>query len=201
MAIHGSYLSFMKNQSLVLLSGLKLWNRMDEYDIWYMYIPDLVQRLSFKKPSRTTLKAGSHIRDLQLPGFILFHCPITWAPKNWWLVVFYTATLRSGRTGTSMPRSTASTFHQSTVIRDPKTPSNFSESWNMNHHILCVYRYTAYIHRVLSMDSYVDHPIPLLGSETAKMFLGFGSFNIFGTQTPHMWNQKCPSLKLQEPCV
>lgn len=29
-------------------------------------------------------------------------------------------------------------------------------------------------------------PIPLFDSETTMMFVGFGSFNIFGTQTPHM---------------
>lgn len=122
------------------IPGFAQWTEAVEQNgwTWWMYIPDLVQRFSFKKPSRTILKAGSHIRDLQLPGFILFHCPITWAPKNWWLVVFYTATLRSGRTGRSMARSTASTFHQSTVIQDPKTPSNFSdpETWII---IYCVY--------------------------------------------------------------
>ncbi len=95
----------------------------------YMYIPDLVQRVSFKKPSRTILTAGSHIRDLQLPRFIFIgtqelmagnflHCHVEVGP-NWQIC------------------GAVNCFHLPPIYRDSgsQNPQRFFLPRIMNHHI------------------------------------------------------------------
>lgn len=154
-------------------------------------IPDLVQglreRLSFKKPSRTILKAGSHIRDLQLPGFILFDCPITnIGTQELMAGNFLHCHVEVGPNWQIHGSITCST--NLLRFRIPK-PSAIFPTGNMNHHIPCIYSIQyAYIEYLVCTHM----PIPLSGSETTKMFVGFGSFNISCTRKPHTSEIKVP---------